>query len=49
MGVALGVTGPLFYELLVKRRVRCRDDLERNHGIPVLAEFHLELPVGSAA
>lgn len=49
MGVALGVTGPLFYELLVKRRVRCRDDLERNHGIPVLAEFHLELPAGSAA
>jgi uncharacterized protein involved in exopolysaccharide biosynthesis len=33
-----GICGPLAYELLT-RRVRCRDDLERDHGIPVLSEF----------
>ncbi|MCR4348070.1 MAG: hypothetical protein NUV55_12845, partial [Sulfuricaulis sp.] len=39
--IAAGVLGlgiPLGYELF-NRRVRCRDDLERHHGIPVLAEF----------
>jgi len=25
--------------LILNRRVRCRDDLERDLGIPVLAEF----------
>ncbi|MDO8598026.1 MAG: hypothetical protein Q7R45_15560, partial [Sulfuricaulis sp.] len=34
----LGLGLPLGYELL-NRRVRCRDDLERHHGIPVLVEF----------
>lgn len=34
--LALGI--PLGYELF-NRRVRCRDDLERHHGIPVLVEF----------
>jgi uncharacterized protein involved in exopolysaccharide biosynthesis len=34
----LGLLGPLGYELF-NRRVRCRDDLERDHGVPVLAEF----------
>lgn len=40
-GLAAGILGlglPLGYELL-NRRVRCRDDLERHHGIPVLVEF----------
>jgi uncharacterized protein involved in exopolysaccharide biosynthesis len=32
------IAGPLVYEML-NRRVRCRDDLERDHGIPVLTEF----------
>ena len=39
--VAAGVLGfgiPLGYELF-NRRVRCRDDIERQHGIPVLVEF----------
>ncbi|MBI3544982.1 MAG: hypothetical protein HY081_00075 [Gammaproteobacteria bacterium] len=39
--MAAGVLGfgiPLGYELF-NRRVRCRDDLERHHGIPVLVEF----------
>ena len=39
--VAAGVLGlgiPLGYELF-NRRVRCRDDIERHHGIPVLVEF----------
>lgn len=38
---AAGVLGfglPLAFELL-NRRVRCRDDIERQYGIPVLAEF----------
>jgi len=37
-GVALGIVVPLFYELF-NRRVRCRDDMERDHGIPVLVEL----------
>lgn len=37
-GSALGLGIPLFYELL-NRRVRCRDDMERDHGIPVLVEL----------
>ncbi len=37
-GGALGLMIPLLYELL-NRRVRCRDDLERDEGVPVLAEF----------
>jgi succinoglycan biosynthesis transport protein ExoP len=34
----LGLGLPLCYELF-NRRVRCRDDLERHHGIAVLMEF----------
>jgi len=34
----LGFGIPLGYELF-NRRVRCRDDIERQHGIPVLVEF----------
>ena len=34
-----GLLGPLAYELILNRRVRCRDDLERDLGVPVLAEF----------
>lgn len=45
-GITLGVIAafilafgiPLIYELF-NRRVRCRDDLEHHHGIPVLVEF----------
>jgi uncharacterized protein involved in exopolysaccharide biosynthesis len=39
IGVLLGIIGPLAYELLFNRRLRCRDDVERDFGIPVLAEF----------
>ncbi len=38
VGGALGLVIPLGYEL-INRRVRCRDDMERDHGIPVLAEL----------
>lgn len=38
-GLLLGVAGPMAYELLVNRRVRCREDIERTFGIPVLAQF----------
>lgn len=38
-GLMLGLLGPLAYELLFNRRVRCRDDLERDYDLPVLGEF----------
>lgn len=38
-GVILGFGAPLLYELLLSRRIRCRDDLERDYGIPMLAEL----------
>lgn len=37
-GLFLGVLGPLVYGL-IDRRVRCRDDIERDYGIPVIVEF----------
>ena len=37
-GGALGIAVPFLYELF-NRRVRCRDDIERDHGIPVLVEL----------
>jgi uncharacterized protein involved in exopolysaccharide biosynthesis len=42
----LGLGIPLAYELF-NRRVRCRDDLERHHGIGVLMEFG-RLPMRTA-
>jgi len=38
-GLGLGVAIPLAYGLFLERRVRCRDDLEREFGITVLAQF----------
>jgi uncharacterized protein involved in exopolysaccharide biosynthesis len=38
-GLGLGVVGPLAYELFVDRRLRCREDIEREFGIPVLAQL----------
>jgi polysaccharide biosynthesis transport protein len=35
----VGIGGPLFYELMFNRRLHCRDDIERDLGLPVLAEF----------
>lgn len=37
-GIGLGFILPLGYELL-NRRIRSREDLERDHGLPVLAEL----------
>ena len=39
MSLALALAGPFAYELFLNRRVRCRDDLERSFGIPVLAQL----------
>jgi uncharacterized protein involved in exopolysaccharide biosynthesis len=44
LGLSFGI--PFFYELLVDRRLRCRDDLERNFGMPVLAQFGSIQPGG---
>ena len=38
-GIAVGVLTPLIYELLINRRIRCRDDFERDFDLPVLMEF----------
>jgi succinoglycan biosynthesis transport protein ExoP len=38
-GMALGLALPFLYELLFSRRLRCRDDIERSFGIPVLAQL----------
>jgi hypothetical protein len=35
----IGGALPLGYELFLNRRVRCRDDLERGFGVPVLIEL----------
>ena len=35
----IGLLGPLCYELWFNRRLHCRDDIERDLGLPVLAEL----------
>lgn len=47
LAVLLGFGIPLLLAL-TNRRVRCRDDVERQHGIPVLTEF-ARLPMRSAS
>jgi uncharacterized protein involved in exopolysaccharide biosynthesis len=37
--LALGLAGPFAYELVLNRRLRCREDLERHFGIAVLAQL----------
>jgi uncharacterized protein involved in exopolysaccharide biosynthesis len=44
-----GVAGPMTYELLLNRRLRCREDIERVFGIPVLAQFDAIQAVPSAS
>ena len=39
LAFGLGVGGPLAYGVIVDRRLRCRDDMERDFGIPVLAQL----------
>jgi capsular polysaccharide biosynthesis protein len=33
------IAAPFGYELFLNRRLRCRDDLEKHFGIPVLAQL----------
>ncbi len=49
IGLLLGLAVPFVYELIINRRVRCRDDFERVFGIPVLSEFDTIEPAGSPA
>ncbi len=44
-GIAAGLLGPMGYELILNRRIRCRDDFERGFAVPVLMEFD---PIPSA-
>ena len=39
IAIALGIGAPLAYGLFVARRLRCRDDVERDFGIAVLAQL----------
>jgi uncharacterized protein involved in exopolysaccharide biosynthesis len=43
-GLGFGLGWPFAYELLLDRRLRCRDDLERTFRMPVLAQFG---PIGA--
>jgi uncharacterized protein involved in exopolysaccharide biosynthesis len=47
LGLLLGFGGTFAYELLLNRRVRCRDDFEHHYGIPVLVEFTSLPAIGS--
>jgi succinoglycan biosynthesis transport protein ExoP len=38
-GIGLGALVPLGYEMFVDRRLRCSDDIEREFGVTVLAQF----------
>jgi succinoglycan biosynthesis transport protein ExoP len=38
-GLGLGLVVPLTYEMFFDRRLRCRDDMEREFGITVLAQL----------
>ncbi len=44
-GIVAGLLGPVVYELILNRRIRCRDDFERGFAVPVLMEFD---PIPSA-
>lgn len=48
-GILLGLLLPIAYELLINRRVRCRDDFERDLAVPVLMEFDPIPAAGSSA
>ena len=47
-GIGAGLLAPLVYELLVNRRIRSRDDFERDFQLPVLMEFDRISPVRNA-
>jgi succinoglycan biosynthesis transport protein ExoP len=44
--IFLSLMVPFCHELIFDRRLRCRDDFERNFGVPLLAEFD---PIPAAA
>jgi uncharacterized protein involved in exopolysaccharide biosynthesis len=48
-GLLIGIIGPFAYELLLNRRVRCRDDFERALNLPVLMEFDAIKPAAGSA
>ncbi len=48
-GIGLGLVIPLIYELLLNRRIRCRDDIERDLGVDVLVELKAVSGLGGAA
>jgi polysaccharide biosynthesis transport protein len=48
-GLFLGLVVPFAYEIILNRRLRCRDDFERVFGIPVLSEFDAIRPAERTA
>lgn len=47
--IVFGAGLPFLYELLLNRRIRCKDDIERSLGIPVLAQFRAAAPTREPA
>ncbi len=47
--LGLGFAAPLAYELFYDRRLRCRDDMEREFGIAVLAQLEAIPALAGAA
>ena len=39
LAALVSIAGPLGFEMLFNRRLHCRDDIEREFGVPVLMEF----------
>ncbi|MGH9484995.1 MAG: GumC family protein [Terriglobales bacterium] len=49
LALAIGIAVPFGFEMLLDRRVRCRDDLERGFGIRLLAQLDcVQLPPDAA-
>jgi len=40
LSALVSVAGPLGHEIIFNRRLHCRDDIEREFGLPVLAELN---------
>lgn len=49
MALGIGVSAPLAYGMFFARRLRCRDDVERDFGIAVLAQLEVVPALAPAA
>ncbi|MGC3982248.1 MAG: GumC family protein [Steroidobacteraceae bacterium] len=51
LGAAMffGLAGPFAFDFFLRRRVRCKDDVEKELGMPVLAEFGINPSLAAEA